>query len=438
MRAAEQAAEEAQLQWSFRRAAWQQVFPTRKISHLVRIRSLDPEPEELPTPVNERQRIAAEIKARAVEDEQHVAGETVEAEEPYDTNPWLRKTRWAQYLADVHFQDLVDVVATPDAEVADPVSHATRVVWNTKAQSARRSQQAVMSPMETACLEFCIELLNQRLKVHEYESPLVCAMAVLGWGEKAWRDPDTYTPILSRVLKVARFMVVQKALWLDPQYMDIIRMWAAAAEQGSWTGDAADDDLGMIDEGYEEGFDEIASSPPSSPPSSRNAMPISRIPRSRRMPFQAGVEWMVQRFMVRGQHGPVEVLLDWRTFGLKITYSTTAPGHVTWMGEEKLLYKEISFTMGKFRGFVHGLVGAAREIMGGLLFEPDRDKWPAIPWDALFDNPTEGTPGWSFLQDQRTTWPVAGGTWLVDRIAQEPAVARAFTTQGAVSRNKLE
>ncbi|KAL4755802.1 uncharacterized protein BDW70DRAFT_145905 [Aspergillus foveolatus] len=59
MRAVEQAAGEAQLQWSFRRVAWQQVFPTRKNSHLARIRSLDPEPAELPSPVNGRQRIAA-------------------------------------------------------------------------------------------------------------------------------------------------------------------------------------------------------------------------------------------------------------------------------------------------------------------------------------------------------------------------------------------
>ncbi|KAL4755801.1 uncharacterized protein BDW70DRAFT_145904, partial [Aspergillus foveolatus] len=79
-----------------------------------------------------------------------------------------------------------------------------------------RVQSFLMSLIETACLEFCIELLNQKIRVHEYESPLVCAMAVLGWGRNAWRDPDTYTPILSRVLKVARFMVVQKALWLDP------------------------------------------------------------------------------------------------------------------------------------------------------------------------------------------------------------------------------
>jgi hypothetical protein len=65
-----------------------------------------------------------------------------------------------------------------------------------------------MPAIEQACLEFCVELLNQRHRTHEYESVLVCAMAVQGWGEARWRDPDSYPPILSRVIKVARFMVV--------------------------------------------------------------------------------------------------------------------------------------------------------------------------------------------------------------------------------------
>jgi hypothetical protein len=63
------------------------------------------------------------------------------------------------------------------------------------------------------------------------------------------------------------------------------------------------------------------------------------------MLFQAGVDWIVQRFMVRGQHGLVEVLLDWRIYRLKIYYNTTAPGHVTWMGQERLLYKQMDFTI---------------------------------------------------------------------------------------------
>jgi hypothetical protein len=89
------------------------------------------------------------------------------------------------------------------------------------------------------------------------------------------------------------------------------------------------------------------------------------------MPFQAGVDWMVQQFMVRGQHGPVKVLLDWHMYGLKIYYNTTAPGHVTWMGQEQLLYKQMDFTMGQFWSFVHGIVGGAQELMVSLLYQPD-------------------------------------------------------------------
>jgi hypothetical protein len=37
-------------------------------------------------------------------------------------------------------------------------------------------------------------------------------MAVLGQGETSWQDPESYPPILSQVIKIAWFMVVQKAL----------------------------------------------------------------------------------------------------------------------------------------------------------------------------------------------------------------------------------
>ncbi|MCN0155273.1 RecQ family DEAD/DEAH box helicase [Salinispora arenicola] len=499
------------------------------------------------------------MKAQAAADDKAAANQVIQAGELQDANPWLRRTRWARYLAEVHPQDLLDVVATPGVDEIDETSQATRVIWDTMEQLARRSQQTVqhcgsgirmaaictmpgqtphtplqaymdeksiqdhvrpwqqilifitrtqtrwlwqgkepryimtsrqrktwqrlwqaamqvvhgtvaspvpddgraspdpmdpaeegsgfrvrvagfrMTRVETACLEFCIELLNQKIQVHEYESALVCSMAVLGRGVKTWLDPDSYPPIISRVLKVARFMVVQKALWLDPQPMGIIEMWAGQAEQGSWAGDAADHDLGMImeDEGFAEGAAEgpIPSSPPSSI-HSQDAAPISRMSRHGRMPFQTGVDVMVGKFMVRGQHGPVEVLLDWRTYGLKVHYNTTAPGHVTWMGTERLLYKNLDFTMGQFRGMVHGLVQAARGLLGGLLCEPEPRQWPAIPWDGLFDNPSEATPGWSFLSDQRTQWPVPGRHWLIDRIAQEPGVARTFVTQGGLSASK--
>lgn len=50
------------------------------------------------------------------------------------------------------------------------------------------------------------------------DSALVCASAVLGvdpMGDN-WRLPQTYMPILSSIIKVARSMVVQKALEAVP------------------------------------------------------------------------------------------------------------------------------------------------------------------------------------------------------------------------------
>jgi hypothetical protein len=69
-----------------------------------------------------------------------------------------------------------------------------------------------LSPIQAACLDFCIELLNQRIRVDEYECAFIYALAVIGRGKTGWRTPESYPPILSKVIKVARFMVVNKAL----------------------------------------------------------------------------------------------------------------------------------------------------------------------------------------------------------------------------------
>lgn len=50
-----------------------------------------------------------------------------------------------------------------------------------------------MAPVEIACLEFCIGLLNRKIKVREYESALVCSMAVLGRGRRS-RVPGPAMP----------------------------------------------------------------------------------------------------------------------------------------------------------------------------------------------------------------------------------------------------
>jgi hypothetical protein len=100
------------------------------------------------------------------------------------------------------------------SESEDPTQ---RIASESTANRVQNSAESPfkLAPIDSACLNFCIELLNHRIKVEDYESALICATAVLGRGEAGWRTAESYPPILSKLIKIARFMVVHKALKLD-------------------------------------------------------------------------------------------------------------------------------------------------------------------------------------------------------------------------------
>jgi hypothetical protein len=73
-------------------------------------------------------------------------------------------------------------------------------------------------------------------------------------------------------------------------------------------------------------------------------------------------------------------MLDLRTYGLKIQYNTTSRGHVEWMGQDELLYKDLHFSMAQFRSMVHGLAAESRRLlMEELLFSSKAAPVPAVP-----------------------------------------------------------
>ncbi|KAI1521184.1 telomere-linked helicase 1, partial [Pyrenophora tritici-repentis] len=175
-----------------------------------------------------------------------------------------------------------------DEEMMDDIDEAIEVAEEEPGQG-EGPEPKKLSKIQKACLEFCIALLNHRITRREYDSPLVCALAVLGVKEDGWKGPEQYPPILSAVIKIARFMVVQKGLEMSGPEED--------------SGDETDDDLD--DSAYESG------------------------PSQRRRPkgcLQL-VQKMMDRFMVRGSHSPMQWMLDLRTYGLKIHYNTTTRGH---------------------------------------------------------------------------------------------------------------
>ncbi|RAQ58266.1 hypothetical protein COH20_007739 [Aspergillus flavus] len=318
---------------------------------------------------------------------------------PYGMTPRQRK-RWRQ---------LWQCATYPIDQATDPITDPIYQRW-------------MMSDIEQACLGFCIELLNQTYYAQEYESVLICAMAMLGRGESGWRDAKSYPPILSRVIKIARFMIIQKALWLDPDVVQIIDTSQRPQNCADWTlrSAVAMDDLDSL-YGSE---DERESTVSHSTSSVKSQDPTYRIQRNQtsRKTFQEQVTYMVGQFMVRGTHTPMETLQDWRTYGLKIHYNTIEPGHVTWIHPDQLLYQHIQFTMSNFRAFVHGLTAATHAILcDDLMF----GQTPVISWQTLYDDPTQTAVGWSFLRDSRTKWPVDGATWLRERV-REPGVQKQF------------
>ncbi|KAI7422965.1 hypothetical protein KC368_g19205, partial [Hortaea werneckii] len=80
-------------------------------------------------------------------------------------------------------------------------------------RSAPPPPRQTLTELQSACLSFCIELLNQRIHNREYDMAMICALAALGVRPtgKGFRGPDTYPSILSAVIKVAHFIVVLQA-----------------------------------------------------------------------------------------------------------------------------------------------------------------------------------------------------------------------------------
>jgi len=147
-----------------------------------------------------------------------------------------------------------------------------------------------LNRVEQALLDFIISLLDHSSQQDEYELPLVNALAVLGLEPKGFRGPETYTSILSSILKLSRFFVLKFA------FKDDILDITSSGESS----DESDDIIGPEN--------------PFPGPEPDISKPLSRL------------KTLVDRFLIRGTHTPINWLLDLRSYGIKIAWSTTSSG----------------------------------------------------------------------------------------------------------------
>lgn len=293
-----------------------------------------------------------------------------------------------------------------------------------------------LSPIQLACMDFCIELLNQRIGASEYESAFVCALAVLGRTSYGWRDTNSYPPILSKILKIARFIVLYKALLLDPYADDLISSFRGRPSKQILSAETPFDEPSYLLSGYDDppaprmistqdplAYEESDAEVDQDP---TVLVHFTQQQHQRPRRFTQWLYLMVTRFMVRGTHTPIQWLLDLRSYGLKVHFSSSTPGHISWTGEDRLLYKDIHFTMRDFRAFVHGLMRALRRILYEELLICEDEAMPPLRWDDLVDDPAQGQSGWSFLDDPRTRLPVTGSEWMMTRVSREAKLRRLF------------
>ena len=318
-----------------------------------------------------------------------------------ETSPRYRfnsaqKRAWKEFCAAIERQ-------SEEEEESEEIESTSSEVESPDVEEVDRCREkpVKMRPVDRLCLEFCIALLDQRALRDEYDSALVRALAVLGADESGWLGADRYPPILSRMIKLARMMVVQQA-WnhsSEKERVEMPRFPSQVQELLNDDSDRESDDVSVSDD-------------------------------QASIPEESGclvrVRDMMNRFMIRGSHSPMQWMLDLRTYGLKIHYNTTSAGHIDWIGDQ-IVYKNLQFSMRQFRSMIHGLVTETRRIMmEDLLFVPQLGAVPAIQWDALRDNPSDNTPGWSFMQDERHEWAVNGDWWLFNRAWEHEEVKRRF------------
>ena len=101
---------------------------------------------------------------------------------------------------------------------------------------------------------------------------MICAMAVLAVKLDGWRTPHDYPPLMSHIIRMARFMVVQAA------FQDI----------------SADQDLTAEEEPNHLSY----------------------------------LTQLVDQCMIRGSQRAMHWILDRRAYGMKIHYTSTSAGYV--------------------------------------------------------------------------------------------------------------
>ena len=67
------------------------------------------------------------------------------------------------------------------------------------------------------------------------------------------------------------------------------------------------------------------------------------------------------------------------------------------------------------------------------MFATDEGGIPAVPWQHLYNNPSNNEAGWSFIRNQQSQLPVDRQSWLHKRIRSRLDLRQQFVRAGTAS-----
>lgn len=227
--------------------------------------------------------------------------------------------------------------------------------------------------LRRCCLDFCISLLDHELRGNLYDSLVVSFLAIRGINKTSncFQEPANYTSGLSALIKLAQFLVAQRAV------------------------------IGAV-EGEVDFPSEL-------------------------------LEKMQDRFMVFGSRSPIEWALKLRRYGRSVRDTTTAHGIITWSDDnDTISLKNTTLNLPSLRWFLRDEVAAVQDLLEGVLLIPpgyDSDRAEMVPpvnIRALKEDASIDTPGWSFLDHPDNTQLKGKDKWLLDRVCSEPTLKKRF------------
>jgi hypothetical protein len=224
----------------------------------------------------------------------------------------------------------------------------------------------VVCNLDRACLLLCIALLDHTLQGDHFESVVLGFLAVLGIDENpggVFRGPLSYSPELSKFIKMAQMLVVQRAV--------------VAAEEG-----------------------EVE-------------YPSEMLNKMR------------ERFIVQGSRTAFDWACCLRAYAKKVVHHTTSEGFITWSKDSSIVtYKDTNFSMDALRRFIAVQVDKAQQELDSLILlhpgEARNNVVPQVFLRRLQDNHSNKAKGWNFLQDQRNADQLQQGSnrWLLNRVLE--------------------